>query len=49
MERIRDNVTYQNYVICPHCGERITYHVTDVKGVDPKYIICTKCNKMIEV
>lgn len=49
MERIRDNVNYNNYVMCPTCGEKINYHITDVKGVDPKYILCTSCGNIIKL
>lgn len=49
MNTLRENINYKDRVICPHCSSEISYHVTDIKGVDEKFVICPTCRKKVHV
>lgn len=47
MQNLRENINYSDSKICPKCQSQIVYHVTDIKGIDEKFIICTNCHSKV--
>ena len=49
MSRIRENITYRYETHCQSCHQIVEYHVTDIRGVKDKYIVCPFCQSKINI
>lgn len=47
MDRLRENIDYSDITVCDTCHSQVTYHVTDIKGVEERYLICPHCHHKI--
>lgn len=49
MRSLRENIDYSQFIVCPNCDTQVQYHVTDMKGIGTRYIICPECGCKIHL